>query len=482
MLLGNALPGDDWTVLLSERFERRGAYVVPRGSVDWDSLGPSYVPAGRARVPSRRLGSRGRALRPDARPAGPPARDHLGGRAGQRPAADATTSSTCSSRSSTTRRSRSRRVREAAHSARHQRALEELLAVSSRITGEASHAEILRRVCTGIRDALDFSNVCAALVDPATGAVVPHATAGWQPRGAAAARARHRRPDRAAARRDVPARGLLPPHPRRERGAARGRGRGLPVAAQRARALGVEPAHADRAPCRTASERAARDHLGRQPERPARALGRPPTGAADLRERRRSRARLGQASRRAALPRRPRPAHAAAQPSRLREPSRGRGRAGACATAAPSASWSPTSTTSSNSTTATGMPPATRALVAFASVLAESLRKPDDAFRIGGDEFAVLLAEATDEDARQVVARVRTGSTGLRATGSRGSPTSARASAAPRAPRTRTTRRRCSASPTRRSTTRSGTAPFSASSPARTRARASLPRPCRRSS
>jgi diguanylate cyclase (GGDEF)-like protein len=48
------------------------------------------------------------------------------------------------------------------------------------------------------------------------------------------------------------------------------------------------------------------------------------------------------------------------------------------------------------------------ALVAFASVLAESLRKPDDAFRIGGDEFAVILAEATDDDARRVVARVRT--------------------------------------------------------------------------
>jgi diguanylate cyclase (GGDEF)-like protein len=41
-------------------------------------------------------------------------------------------------------------------------------------------------------------------------------------------------------------------------------------------------------------------------------------------------------------------------------------------------------------------------------VLAESLRKPDDAFRIGGDEFAVLLAEATEEDTRQVVARVET--------------------------------------------------------------------------
>jgi diguanylate cyclase (GGDEF)-like protein len=48
------------------------------------------------------------------------------------------------------------------------------------------------------------------------------------------------------------------------------------------------------------------------------------------------------------------------------------------------------------------------ALVAFANVLVESLRKPDDAFRIGGDEFAILVAEATEEDARQVVGRVET--------------------------------------------------------------------------
>ena len=54
------------------------------------------------------------------------------------------------------------------------------------------------------------------------------------------------------------------------------------------------------------------------------------------------------------------------------------------------------------------MPSGDEALVAFANVLAESLRKPDDAFRIGGDEFAVLLAEATEEDTRQVVARVET--------------------------------------------------------------------------
>jgi diguanylate cyclase (GGDEF)-like protein len=46
------------------------------------------------------------------------------------------------------------------------------------------------------------------------------------------------------------------------------------------------------------------------------------------------------------------------------------------------------------------------ALVAFGGVLREALRKPDDAFRIGGDEFALLLAEASEDDARHVVERV----------------------------------------------------------------------------
>src|SRR5579859_1403713 len=45
-LLGNTREGAHLVVLLNARFERRGAYYVPKGSVDWDSLGPSYTPAG----------------------------------------------------------------------------------------------------------------------------------------------------------------------------------------------------------------------------------------------------------------------------------------------------------------------------------------------------------------------------------------------------------------------------------------------------
>ena len=137
VLLGNARPGDDWTVLLSERFERRGAYVVLSGAVDWDSLGPSYVPQG------------GRSCHPDAWDPEDalfvPMRDQRGlllgiisvdePVTGRRPTDDEleVLVSLVDHAALAVEA-----AREAAESARHQRALEELLAVSSRITGEPS--------------------------------------------------------------------------------------------------------------------------------------------------------------------------------------------------------------------------------------------------------------------------------------------------------------------------------------------------------
>ena len=53
-----------------------------------------------------------------------------------------------------------------------------------------------------------------------------------------------------------------------------------------------------------------------------------------------------------------------------------------------------------------GHPAGDEALQRFARTLQSGLRKGDDAFRIGGDEFALLLAEASEDDAREVVRRV----------------------------------------------------------------------------
>jgi diguanylate cyclase (GGDEF)-like protein len=402
-LLGNARPGDDWAVLLSKRFERRGAYDVPRGAVDWDSLGPSYVPEG------------GRACHPDAWDPEDalfvPMRDQRGlllgiisvdePVSGRRPVdddIDVLVSLVDHAALAV------EGVREAAKSARHQRALEELLAVSSRISGEPSDSEILRRVCTGIRDALEFSNVCAALIDPETGIVVPQAAAGWQ-----LEELKQREPITVAQ-----VEPLLDEMFLREgcylltHGQARMRlageaevypsqlnGRGpwawnrhwliVPLQDGRGALLGIiwvdNPSDrlvpsADRLQALRifANDAAAAlvsgRHLGE-----LRFLA-DHDSLTRLLNRRAFVTRLeGEVARAVRYGRTF--GLVVADLDGFKQLNDRYGHASGDA-----------------------------ALVAFANVLAESLRKPDDAFRIGGDEFAVLLAEATDEDTRQVVARV----------------------------------------------------------------------------
>lgn len=62
-----------------------------------------------------------------------------------------------------------------------------------------------------------------------------------------------------------------------------------------------------------------------------------------------------------------------------------------------------------------GHPAGDEALIAFGRTLQRALRKGDEAFRIGGDEFALLLAEATEKDAREVVGRINASLEGVRA-------------------------------------------------------------------
>ncbi len=178
-LLGNKREGSHLAVLLNARFERRGAYFVPSGSVDWDSLGPSYTPAGGAKS------------HPDAWDPEDallvPMRDQEGNLLGMISVDEPVSGRGPSDEDidvlvalvdhATLAVEEANEARDAR---RHQRALEELLAVSSRITSETSADEILRRVCGGIHSALEFNNVCAALVDADTGALIPTATAGWQ--------------------------------------------------------------------------------------------------------------------------------------------------------------------------------------------------------------------------------------------------------------------------------------------------------------
>ena len=62
-----------------------------------------------------------------------------------------------------------------------------------------------------------------------------------------------------------------------------------------------------------------------------------------------------------------------------------------------------------------GHPAGDEALQGFARILQAAVRKGDDAFRIGGDEFALVLAEAGEEEAREVIARIQDDTTGPRA-------------------------------------------------------------------
>ena len=178
-LLGNTRDGAHLVVLLNARFERRGAYYVPNGSVDWDSLGPSYTPEGERQAHPDAWDPEDALLVPMRDGAGNllgtiSVDEPLSGRLPTDDELDLLVALADHAAIAVEEANETRNAR------RHQRALEELLDVSARITGETSTDEILRRVCGGIHTALDFDNVCAALVDPDTGSLVPRAVAGWR--------------------------------------------------------------------------------------------------------------------------------------------------------------------------------------------------------------------------------------------------------------------------------------------------------------
>ena len=70
-------------------------------------------------------------------------------------------------------------ARESTAEAQHQSALQQLLAVSTRIADARSGTDVLDAVCAGIRDALGFERVAIELAD-AEGALSPAAQVGWE--------------------------------------------------------------------------------------------------------------------------------------------------------------------------------------------------------------------------------------------------------------------------------------------------------------
>ena len=178
-LMGATYDRGQWlAVVLDERFARCGAYFMPEGTVDWSTGGARYLP-------DLDGGSD-----PDAWRQGDelfvPCRDSSGhvlavvslGEpvSGRRPTDAELDYLVAVGASAACALDHGQRAQEAA---RHRAALEELLAVSSKLAVPGLDRAVLEAVCAGVVRALGFAKVVIELIDPDTGSLRPRASVGW---------------------------------------------------------------------------------------------------------------------------------------------------------------------------------------------------------------------------------------------------------------------------------------------------------------
>src|SRR4051794_6364177 len=170
---------EQWSPFLSERFERRGAHVVPAGAVASPPAEDMtfYRPPGAAPddpsawdpddlllVVMRRAGGDVLGILSVDEPAD-----------GRRPGDDDLDRLVAMAQVAALA---IEQAQETERAARHRSALERLLSVSSRIADQRSRGGVLDEVCSGIRDALSFERVVVLLADD-RGILRPAATVGW---------------------------------------------------------------------------------------------------------------------------------------------------------------------------------------------------------------------------------------------------------------------------------------------------------------
>jgi diguanylate cyclase (GGDEF)-like protein len=178
-LLGSTYRWDDWTHLLDERFLRSGAFFIKHGEFDWrNDAGDRYVPE---REPS----GDPEAWHPDDEvfvPLYGPGDELLGilsigePASGLRPG-DADLGllvGLAHYAAQALAAAQTAIVRE-----RHRAALEELMHVTSGLAQTLSTGSILQAVCTGISNALGFQKVCVDLLAEDGLTLVTRAAAGW---------------------------------------------------------------------------------------------------------------------------------------------------------------------------------------------------------------------------------------------------------------------------------------------------------------
>jgi diguanylate cyclase (GGDEF)-like protein len=178
-LMGDARERTVWEPLLQDRFLHEGAYLIPHGEIDWETYAPgSYVPAGEP-VPEAGSWHPEDALFVPLRHSD----GHLIGilsvdepESGRLPRSEELEILVAMADHAAIA---VQSAQEAAAAARHRAALEQLLAVSSRLTETFSIDAILESVCGAIHTALEFDNVCIDLPDPETGDFRSRATHGW---------------------------------------------------------------------------------------------------------------------------------------------------------------------------------------------------------------------------------------------------------------------------------------------------------------
>lgn len=184
-LLGSTYTPEWFAPLTTPRFNRRGAYVIPQGSFDWEShLGDRYVPSDPpSPIPN--------AWQPQDE-LFVPFRHSDGHILGVFSVGDPASGLRLSDEELDVLvavSSQAGVLVEAAQAAenweRSQGTLTELLAVSSRLLDSGSVRDLLDIVCTGIRSALGFDKVMIQLRDPEHGDYRCSAALGW-PAGAVA--------------------------------------------------------------------------------------------------------------------------------------------------------------------------------------------------------------------------------------------------------------------------------------------------------
>jgi diguanylate cyclase (GGDEF)-like protein len=179
-LLGATYDADWIKVVLDERFDRRGAYFIPEGSLDWEAadVGARWMPAP---APGEDNG----AWRPGDE-LFVPCRDSdghmlailsLGEPVSGRRATDSELDFLVAvGRHAALALEQAHQMHE---SRRHRAALEQLLALSRKLADKASLEAVLQGVCDGVKQALGFRKVVLELDEGDTGMVTARASAGW---------------------------------------------------------------------------------------------------------------------------------------------------------------------------------------------------------------------------------------------------------------------------------------------------------------